>query len=158
MINLTDGIKSIEVYYDGRCGMCCTFHEWLNRQDRANKVLFFPYQDTATESQFPGINSLEPDKEMIVRVDGTDVYRGAEAWIWCLWSCSDYRVLAEKMNRPLFLPFAKKVCHLLAANRLSLSKVFFRKKAKEVAEDLHSMPQIEREKGMIQNRSRNKLK
>lgn len=140
MINLEQNVSFIEIYYDGRCGMCCTFHEWLNRQDHANKVYFYAYQDEAAEVHFAELKALDPAREMVVRVEGVDVHRGAEGWLWCLWSCQKYRALASWWNRPLLLPFAKKLCYVLAANRLPLSKVFFSKKNKEVEKNLHEMP------------------
>jgi len=129
----------IEVYYDGRCGMCCTFHEWINRQKRAFEVRFIPYQADEAEERFPGIGRLDPAREMIVRICTGKIYRGAEAWVWCLYSCAHYRKTARRLASPALLPIAMKTCHLLAANRHALSKVFFRKKERAVREELHAM-------------------
>jgi predicted DCC family thiol-disulfide oxidoreductase YuxK len=131
--------KRIEVYYDGRCGMCCTFHEWINRQSRAFRIDFIPYQAGEAEEVFPGINTLDPAREMIVRTDEGRIYRGAEAWVWCLYSCANYRGVAKRLNGPYFLPVVIRVCRLLAENRHGLSKVFFRRKDREVRRALHKM-------------------
>ena len=132
--------RKIEVYYDGRCGMCCTFHEWINRQPRAFEIDFVPYQAAKAEEIFPGIHTLDPAREMIVRiVDDGLIYRGAEAWVWCLYSCANHRQLALKLARPGMLGVAILACRILAANRHGLSKVFFRRKDREVRENLHSM-------------------
>jgi predicted DCC family thiol-disulfide oxidoreductase YuxK len=132
--------RKIEVYYDGRCGMCCTFHEWINRQPRAFAIDFVPYQAAKAEVVFPGINTLDPAREMIVRVvDDGVVYRGAEAWVWCLYSCANHRQLAQRLARPTMLAVAIRACRLLAANRHGLSKIFFRRKDREVRENLHNM-------------------
>ena len=77
-MNLPLQIKFIEVFYDGRCGMCCTFHEWINRQERAYEVRFHPYQSPEAERVFPGVNTLDPAREMIVRTNEGKVYRAAE--------------------------------------------------------------------------------
>ncbi len=66
-MKLPDELKSIEVFYDGRCGMCCTFHEWINRQPRAFLIEFIPYQAADAERRFPGLNTLDPAREMVVR-------------------------------------------------------------------------------------------
>ena len=71
--------KKIEIFYDGRCGMCCSFHEWINRQKRAFEIDFIPYQAAEVEDVFPGINTLDPAREMIVRTDDGRIFRGAEA-------------------------------------------------------------------------------
>lgn len=131
--------KKIEVYYDGRCGMCCTFHEWINKQPRAFEIDFIPYQSAEAEKTFPGVSTLDPAREMIVRTDDESVYRGAEAWVWCLYSCANHRDLARRLARPAMLAVAIRMCRLLAANRHGLSKIFFRRKDREVRETLHQM-------------------
>ncbi|MGD1977752.1 MAG: DCC1-like thiol-disulfide oxidoreductase family protein [Akkermansiaceae bacterium] len=142
-MNLPIHVQKIEVFYDGRCGMCCTFHEWIQRQKRAFGIDFLPYQSDEAERVFPGLHTLDPAREMIVRTDDGTLYRGAEAWVWCLYSCSGYRGLAKRLARPAMLAVAIRVCRLLAANRHGLSKIFFRKKDREVRETLHQMPSPE---------------
>lgn len=136
-------VKKIEVFYDGRCGMCCSFHEWIHRQERAFKIDFVPYQAERAEEVFPGIHTLDPAREMIVRTETGEIYRGAEAWVMCLYSCANHRDLAKRLARPAMLAVAIRVCHLLAANRHGLSKVFFRRKDKEVRKTLHQMDLLE---------------
>lgn len=138
-MKLPDDTKSIAVFYDGRCGMCCTFHEWINRQKRAFDITFVPYQSSGAEEIFPGIGTLDPAREMIVRTDKGEIFRGAEAWVWCLYSCADYRGVARRLAGPKMLAVAVRMCRLLAANRHGLSKVFFRRKDREVRETLHEM-------------------
>ena len=139
-MKIPTNIQYIEVYYDGRCGMCCTFHEWVNQQKRAFPVRFIAYQDPMAEEWFPGVNTLEPEREMIVRTGDQQLYRGAEGWVLCLLSCARYQAIARRIASPTLLPFAEKTCHALAARRHKLSKIFFRKKDREVAEELHRMP------------------
>jgi len=76
---------------------------------------------------------------MVVRTDGGEVFRGAEAWVWCLYSCANHQDAARRLGGPALLPVAVRACRVLAANRHSLSKVFFRRKDKAVREELHSM-------------------
>jgi hypothetical protein len=132
-MNLPEHIKGIEVYYDGRCGMCCTFHEWVNRQPRAFGVEFVAYQSPKAESIFPGLGELEP---------GREIFRGAEAWVWCLYSCENHQDAARRLAGPSLLPVAIHACRVLAANRLILSRVFFGRKDKQVREELHQMEAI----------------
>jgi predicted DCC family thiol-disulfide oxidoreductase YuxK len=138
-MKLNEQIQEIEVFYDGRCGMCCTFHEWINRQPRAMRVAFVPYQAADAERVFPGLGTLDPAREMVVRTDGNEIFRGAEAWVWCLYSCANYQGAARRLAGPGLLQVAVRACRLLAANRHSLSKVFFRRKDRQVQEELHCM-------------------
>ena len=138
-MKLEKNVQVIEVFYDGHCGMCSSFTEWLVKQGRAIKGDCMAYQSDRAKRVFPEIDSLKPDKEMIIRVNGEQVYRGAEGWVWCLWSCAKYRDLAKLMNSRLLLPVAKKVCLMACMNRLKLSKLFFGKKAQEVADEIHQL-------------------
>jgi len=142
-MKIPNNIQYIEVYYDGRCGMCCTFHEWVNAQKRAYPVRFIAYQSPQAEEWFPGVNELEPEREMIVRTDTHKLYRGAEGWVLCLLSCEKYQGIARRVATPTLLPFAEKTCHALAARRHKLSKIFFRKKDREVADEIHRIPEEE---------------
>jgi predicted DCC family thiol-disulfide oxidoreductase YuxK len=138
-MKLPDQIDGIEVFYDGRCGMCCSFHEWINRQPRAFGITFIPYQAPDAEKVFPGIGTLDPAREMIVRTDKNAIYRGAEAWVLCLHSCANHQTAARRLAGPGLLPVAIHACRLLAANRRALSKGFFRGKDRKVREILHHM-------------------
>ena len=141
-MELPDTIEGIEVFYDGRCGMCCTFHEWIARQPRAFRIGFIPYQAPDAERVFPGIGALDPAREMVVRTTGNEIFRGAEAWVWCLYSCANHQEAARRLAGPRLLPIAIHACHLLAANRHALSKVFFRKKDQHVRKELHRMEAV----------------
>lgn len=138
-MKLPDEIEGIEVFYDGRCGMCCSFHEWIARQPRAFRIAFIPYQSPEAERVFPGLGTLDPAREMVVRTSGNEIFRGAEAWVWCLYSCANHQAAARRLGGPRLLPVAIHACRLLAANRHALSKVFFRSKDKQVRRELHRM-------------------
>lgn len=138
-MNLPKEIKGMEVFYDGRCGMCCSFHEWIHRQPRAFAIEFIPYQAARAEQVYPGIGTLDPAREMVVRTSEQQIFRGAEAWVWCLYSCANHQTAARRLGGPRLLPVAIHACRVLAANRHALSKVFFRRKDQKVKEELHQM-------------------
>ncbi|MCW1887458.1 DUF393 domain-containing protein [Luteolibacter flavescens] len=138
-MNLPVSVEGIEVFYDGRCGMCCSFHEWIARQPRAFQIGFVPYQSPDAERVFPGLGTLDPAREMVVRTSDGGIFRGAEAWVWCLYSCANHQAAARRLGGPAMLPVAIRACRVLAANRHALSKVFFRKKDRQVREVLHRM-------------------
>ncbi len=131
--------QGIEVYYDGCCGMCCRFAEWLDRQPRAFPVEFMAYQSPRAMSVFPGLAALDPSKAMVVRTREGGVYRGAEAWVWSLYSSLPHQDLARRLSGPCLLPVADKACRLLAANRHRLSAWFFSGKDDDLMARLHEM-------------------
>lgn len=144
-LELTTTARKLEVYYDGECGMCCSFIEWLVGEDRALEVVCMPYQNEEAVRGFPDLMDYSPGKEIVVRVDGVDIYKGAEGWVWCLWSCAKYRDVAKLMNSRFMLPLAKKACYLLSKNRLRVSKLFFGKKAKQIAEEMNQTKVAEKD-------------
>lgn len=73
-MKLPEQTKGIEVFYDGRCGMCCTFHEWINRQPREFGIDLIAYQSARAELVFPGIGTLDPAREMVVRTDRGEIF------------------------------------------------------------------------------------
>lgn len=131
-VKLDKEVKTIEAFYDAECGICCTFMDWLNKQNRACELVCLGYQSDEAQEVFPELLNYEPDKVMVVRVDAdTDdpkIYQGGEAWVCCLWSCTRYRWLAKIVNNRLLLPIAKKICYFVSRNRLGISRLFFRKK------------------------------
>ncbi|HEX5791291.1 MAG TPA: DCC1-like thiol-disulfide oxidoreductase family protein [Luteolibacter sp.] len=138
-MDLPRTVEYIEVFYDGRCGMCCLFAEWLGREPHVFRVKLIAYQSPEAERVFPGLGALDPAREMVVRTSEGDIHRGAEAWVWCLSSCARHQDFARRLASPLMLPVAKRACRLLAAKRMTLSKALFRKKDREVRAELHRM-------------------
>ena len=60
-MKLEKNVQVIEVFYDGHCGMCSSFAEWLVKQGRAIKVDCMAYQSDKAKRVFPEIDSLKPD-------------------------------------------------------------------------------------------------
>lgn len=137
-MNLNNTVKIIEIFYDGQCGMCCTFIGWLDKQEHVFQVDCYDYHQAKAKLVFPDIGNYDPSKELVVRVDENDVYTGAEGWVYCLWGCAKYRNVACKMNNAILLPMAKKFCYLVSNNRLKISKLFFSKKTKEIADEIEA--------------------
>ena len=137
-VNLTQITQKIEVFYDGQCGMCKTFIAWLIKQQHVIEVVCYDFHGEEAERVFAELKEHDPGRELVVRVDGCRVYKGAEGWVCCLWACEDYRKTAKRINSCFLLPMAKKVCHLVSNNRLTLSQLFFRKKNKEIIDEIET--------------------
>ncbi len=131
-IKLNNKVKTIEVFYDGRCAMCCTFMGWLEKQKRSCELISLDYQSEEALEVFPDLLAYHPEKEIVVRMDGEEIYQGGEGWVCCLWSCAKYRNWARRMNGCVLLPMAKKICYFISKNRLGVSRMFFRKKNEEI--------------------------
>jgi hypothetical protein len=96
-------------------------------------LLFIAFQSDEAQRRFPGIDGLKPNEQLLVISDEGAVYRGANAWIMCLWALENYREHAQRLAHPALRPFAKLVCELLSRNRFFLSDALFRQEPHSAA-------------------------
>ena len=109
-------MKSLYVLFDAECAMCVRCREWLSRQPAFVPLHFIPLQSPDLPRFFPGIDALKPNEQLLVVGDHGAVYRGACAWIMCLWALQEYREHALRLAEPVLLPFARIVCELWLAD------------------------------------------
>lgn len=119
--------------------MCRRFMSWFREQEHAIEVVLLPYDSEEARERFPELGEHEPDKLMVTRTDIGEVFRGAESWALCLWAIKKYRWLARRMASPVMLPLAQKICVLVAANRLKISKLIFGADDKALAEEIEKL-------------------
>jgi hypothetical protein len=96
-------------------------------------LVFIAFQSDEAQRRFPGIDALKPGEQLLGISDEGAVYRGAHAWIMCLWALEDYREHAQRLAHPVLLPLAKAVCELLSRNRFFLSDALFRQEPHSAA-------------------------
>jgi predicted DCC family thiol-disulfide oxidoreductase YuxK len=136
-------MKRLYVLFDADCELCVRCRNWLAQQPTFVPLVFTAFKSDEAQRRFPGIGALKPDEQLLVISDEGAVYRGANAWIMCLWALEKYREHAQRLAHPALLPLAKLVCELLSRNRFFLSDVLFRQEphnaARKVAThyDLH---------------------
>ena len=99
-------------------------------------LTFVPLQAPDLEERFPGVTALEPARQILVVADNGDVWRGADAWIMCLWALREYRTWSQRLASPLLHPFAMRVCDMVSSNRHRFSHWFQHTEAKEIALEL----------------------
>jgi predicted DCC family thiol-disulfide oxidoreductase YuxK len=129
-------MKCLYVLFDADCELCMRCRNWLMQQPAFVPLVFIPFQADEAQRRFPGIGALKPDEQLLVISDEGAVYRGANAWIMCLWALENYRQHSQRLAHPVLLPFAKVVCELLSRNRFFLSDVLFRKNPEAAAHKL----------------------
>ena len=127
-------MNKLTVFYDHNCGLCRACRRWLSKQATYFAVEFVPYDSMAARSICPEIGKLDPGRQIVAMADNGDIYRGGNAWVMCLYATREHRPLAMKLSSPILLPLAKKICALVAANRLSISSILRLKGDRELAE------------------------
>ena len=118
-------MKCLYVLFDADCEFCVRCRNWLAQQPAFVPLVFIAFQSDEAQRRFPGIDGLKPEEQLLVISDEGAVYRGANAWIMCLWALANYREHAQRLAHPALLPLAKLVCELLSRNRFFLSDVLF---------------------------------
>lgn len=126
-------MKRLYVLFDAQCAMCVRCRDWLARQPAFVQLQFIALTSPEAGRLVSGLGSLNPGEQLVVIADTGAVYRGASAWIMCLWALERYRLHARRLSNPALLPFARVVCELLARNRFRISRAFFDGDALHVA-------------------------
>src|SRR5207249_1259412 len=126
-------MKRLYVLFDAQCELCVRCRNWLMKQAAFVPLVFIALQSDEARQRFPEIEKLRPNEQLLAISDDGSVYRGACAWIMCLWALQNYREHAQRLANPALLPFAKIVCELLSRNRFYLSDALFRHEPQSTA-------------------------
>jgi predicted DCC family thiol-disulfide oxidoreductase YuxK len=129
-------MKRLYVLFDARCELCRRVRLWLDNQQTFVPLAFVPLQVPDLEERFPGVTALEPARQILVVADTGDVWRGADAWIMCLWALREYRQWSQRLASPLLRPFARRICEMVSANRHRFNDWFQRSSTNEIAAQL----------------------
>ena len=132
-------MKTLYVLYDAKCELCRRVRVWLQGQPAFVPLAFVPLQSPDLDQRFPGITAMEPARQVLVVADSGEVWRGADAWILCLWALREYREWSQRLASPLLRPFAMRVCDMVSRNRNRFSQWFVRTGADEIARDLAAL-------------------
>src|SRR5438034_5948873 len=126
-------MKRLYVLFDAQCELCVRCRNWLMKQAAFVPLVFIALQSDEARQRFPEIEKLRPNEQLLVISDDGSVYRGANAWIMCLWVLENYREHAQRLAHPVLLPLAKLVCELLSRNRFFLSDALLRQEPHSAA-------------------------
>lgn len=114
-------MKRLHVIYDAHCELCRRTRVWLARQAAFVPLVFIPLQAPELAERFPGLERLQPDKEIVVIGDRGEVWQGGAAWVMCLWALREYREWSQRLAHPLLLPLARRACELISDHRHEVS-------------------------------------
>ena len=110
-------VQRLTVLYDARCRLCLNARRWIERQRRLVPIEFVAAGSATARERFPDLDVSETLKELTVVSDLGHVYRGAKAWVVCLWALDGYRGWALTLSRPAVLPAARRFVTSVSKNR-----------------------------------------
>jgi predicted DCC family thiol-disulfide oxidoreductase YuxK len=116
-------MHTLTLFYDARCGLCSSVRRWLSGQPAYVRLEFIPYDSPQARQRCPMIDQLHAEQEIVVLSDEGHLWQGAGAWVMCLWALHDFREWSSRLASPAMHSIAKKVVHLISANRLTLSSL-----------------------------------
>src|SRR5713226_9690474 len=119
--NMGGAMEKLTVLYDAWCGFCVSCRRWLEAQPAYVPLEFIPAGSAAALRAFPDLATTQEPAELVAVDSDGAVYRGAHAWIMCLYALREYREWAQFLSRPTLLPFSRQAFELLSRNRKEIS-------------------------------------
>lgn len=135
-------MKRLHVLYDQRCSLCQNTRLWIAKQETFFDLCFIPFQSPEVDQLFPGLRhtkGLDLSEKLVAVGDDGAIYQGHHAWIMCLYALKEYRQWAQRLSHPALQPFARRLCDVVAKNRLSLSR-FVKMPDHEMVKSLANLP------------------
>ena len=111
---------ALTVLYDAGCGLCRRARAWLEQEPQFVELRFVAAGSAAARQRFPELDPAATLAEITVVGDDGAVYRGARAWLICLWALRDYREWSQRLAAPTLQPSVERFVHWVSANRLRL--------------------------------------
>ncbi|MFL6258347.1 MAG: thiol-disulfide oxidoreductase DCC family protein [Thermoanaerobaculia bacterium] len=107
----------LTVLYDDRCALCRRARAWLADQPKYVSMAFLPAGSNEARRRFPDLDHGSSLEELTVVGWGGEVYRGAKAWVMCLWALKKYRSASLRLSEPEMIPVARRLIAWVSRNR-----------------------------------------
>ena len=105
------------VLYDSGCALCCRARRWLQAQPQYVALEFVGAGTDRAKEKFPFLDPEDTLTEITVVADGGGVYRGAKAWLMCLWATRKHRGWALRLASPAMLPSVRRFVDWVSRRR-----------------------------------------
>jgi predicted DCC family thiol-disulfide oxidoreductase YuxK len=112
---------TLTVLYDARCDLCCRIRAWLQSQPKYVDLAFVPAASAEALQRFPQLDHALTLRELTVVTNRGDVYRGAKAWLICLWALREYRAWSFRLASPELMPLARRVIARISSQRFKFT-------------------------------------
>jgi hypothetical protein len=99
----------------------------MQQQPRYVDLAFLPAGSKEARYRFPQLDHDRTKTELTVISDSGAVYRGAKAWVMCLWALREYRAWSLKLGSPELMPLARRFIAWISRNRFRFGDFVGRK-------------------------------
>ncbi|GAA4854943.1 thiol-disulfide oxidoreductase DCC family protein [Kitasatospora terrestris] len=100
-------VGRLTVLHDPGCLLCRHLTAWLRGQAQLVPLEFVAVNSAEAHRLFPGLDHDASLGEITVVGDTGEVWRGAPAFVVCLWALAEHRPLAHRLSTPAGLPLAR---------------------------------------------------
>ena len=114
-------MTKLTVLYDPSCSLCCRARRWMQKQSQFVPLEFVGASTPRAKDMFPEIDSGETLQDLTVVADDGALYRGAKAWLICLWALRKYRGWSLTLGSDALLPSARRFIDWVSRNRKKLA-------------------------------------
>ncbi|HWQ32643.1 MAG TPA: DCC1-like thiol-disulfide oxidoreductase family protein [Blastocatellia bacterium] len=101
-------MRTLTVLFDANCNLCCRIRNWLQAQTKYVDLDFVAAGSAEAAARYPLLDHAATLKELTVVSDTGEYWRGAKAWLICLWALRDYRGWAIRFSSPELMPLARR--------------------------------------------------
>lgn len=114
-------MKPLTLIYDGECGFCGKWINWLRKEDVLQSIDFLSYQSEECKKRFPQINAQACfDGGKLIAAKG-EIYSGADAVPIIFKEIPRWRWITYLTCIPGVMVIVRLVYRRIAKNRISLS-------------------------------------
>ncbi|MER8185708.1 DCC1-like thiol-disulfide oxidoreductase family protein [Kitasatospora sp. NPDC094015] len=110
-------VRGLTVLHDPNCGLCRHLTRWLRTQHQLVPLEFVRVATADARARFPGLDHDAALGEITVVADTGEVWRGAPAFVACLWALAEHRSLAQRLSTPAGLPLARAAAYAASKYR-----------------------------------------
>ena len=114
-------MRGLTVLFDQDCALCRRARVWMGRQATLLPLQFVPAGSVAARRLFPALDHEATLEDLTVVGDRGEIYRGAKAWLLCLWALRDYREMAIRWSEPGRMEYARRFVAWVSKNRFRMS-------------------------------------
>jgi predicted DCC family thiol-disulfide oxidoreductase YuxK len=116
-------MRELTVLYDATCALCQSARTWLEQEPRHVSLKFVAAGSDEAVRRFPALDPADTLRDIAVVDDEGGVYRGAKAWVMCLWATRRYRSWSVTLVDPDMWPLAKRLIAWVSRNRSELGSI-----------------------------------
>lgn len=107
-------MNTLYILYDDTCPHSLRHREWLAQQEPIVPLHLLPHRAEEVGCRFPGIEAHLTPREFTVISDEGQLWTGPAASVMCLFVLERHREFAERLTRPMLLPYARTALELLS--------------------------------------------